>query len=219
MTATTHETDLQQLTQSVATLAEALTRSERRHAQLARIVRWGTLALVALLAVGATLVAGRRGAAYAAQGVDPSDRIATALEGINQSLGMFATLGQAAADAALNGEGMKDRVDGYLKTRGIPETPKNEMAYVFPVAINTSSALQNGGKLITRLGEDSDAWHQFIVDPSPALTGIHAELKVMNLALRSIPAMAGQMDLMNRNMSTMSYSMGSTMGRMGSWLP
>jgi hypothetical protein len=37
--------------------------------------------------------------------------------------------------------------------------------------------------------------------------------------MASVPAMAAQMDLMNRNMATMSYSMGSTMGRMGKWMP
>ena len=93
------------------------------------------------------------------------------------------------------------------------------MAYVFPVALHASPAIQNGAKLIARLGEDSDAWHNFIVDPSPALTGIQRELGIMNGALHSVPAMVVQMDFMNRNMASMSHSMGSTMGRIGSWMP
>jgi hypothetical protein len=48
---------------------------------------------------------------------------------------------------------------------------------------------------------------------------LERELHLMNAAPASVPAMAVQMDLMNRNMATMSYSIGSTMGRMGSWIP
>jgi hypothetical protein len=42
---------------------------------------------------------------------------------------------------------------------------------------------------------------------------------LINTALTAVPVMATQMDLINRNMSSMTYSMGSTMGRMGSWMP
>jgi hypothetical protein len=56
-------------------------------------------------------------------------------------------------------------------------------------------------------------------DPTIALRAIKQELELMNRALSSVPVMAGQMDVMNRNMASMSHSMGSTMGRMGSWAP
>lgn len=41
----------------------------------------------------------------------------------------------------------------------------------------------------------------------------------MDQKISSVPAMAAQMDLMNRNISSMTHSMGSTMGRMGKWTP
>ena len=44
------------------------------------------------------------------------------------------------------------------------------------------------------------------------LTGIKQELRMMNGALLSVPAMANEMNVMNRQMSVMSYSVGSTMG-------
>jgi hypothetical protein len=58
-------TDLQQLTQAVAGLTEALARSERRHARLGRMVRWGSVATVSLLIFGGFLVADRLGTAHA----------------------------------------------------------------------------------------------------------------------------------------------------------
>jgi hypothetical protein len=219
MAAATHDADLQQLTQMVANLAEAVARSERRHAHLTRALRWGTFALVTLVAAAVALTEARHGSAYAAVGGDACERAAAAAESISQSLGMFASMGQAMAESTLSGPGMKDQVDAYLQHRQIPVNLQNELAYVFPVALHASPAIQNGAKLIARLGEDSDAWHNFIVNPSPALNGIQQELGIMNGALHSVPAMVVQMDFMNRNMASMSHSMGSTMGRMGSWMP
>jgi hypothetical protein len=45
------------------------------------------------------------------------------------------------------------------------------------------------------------------------------ELHLMNQALRAVPIMATEMNAMNHQMSVMSYSVGSTMGRMGNIIP
>jgi len=107
MAAATHDADLQQLTQMVANLAEALAQSERRHAHLTRALRWGTLALVTLVAGAVALTEARPGSAYAAIGGDACERAAVAAEIVSQSLGMFAAMGQEAmAESTLSGPGM-----------------------------------------------------------------------------------------------------------------
>jgi hypothetical protein len=70
-----------------------------------------------------------------------------------------------------------------------------------------------------RIRQDSNAFRNVVGGPGLALGAIQHELELMNRALTSVPVMAAQMDVMNRNMASMSHSMGSTMGRMGSWVP
>lgn len=78
----TPDTDLQQLSRTVASLTEALARSERRHAHLARTMRWGALATVALVLFGGFLVAERIGIAHA-QNAAGLPQAATTLEALN----------------------------------------------------------------------------------------------------------------------------------------
>ena len=73
--------------------------------------------------------------------------------------------------------------------------------------------------MMQRIREDSNGLRGLLASPTPVLEGVQQELKLMNGALSAVPAMAMQMEFMNRNMASMSHSMGSTMGRMGSWLP
>ncbi len=51
-----------------------------------------------------------------------------------------------------------------------------------------------------------------------ALTEAPTVIDALN-NINSRLALFGQMDFMNRNMASMTHSMGSTMGRMGNWLP
>jgi len=48
---------------------------------------------------------------------------------------------------------------------------------------------------------------------------IKTYMKQMDQKISAVPAMAAHMDLMNRNIASMTTSMGSTMGRMGKWMP
>ena len=82
--------------------------------------------------------------------------------------------------------------------------------------------MDRGAALVHRLRRDSDLLRHTINDiggPSATLKGIEKELHLMNAAMMSIPVMAGEMGAMNRQMSVMSYSVGSTMGRMGNIMP
>ena len=86
----------------------------------------------------------------------------------------------------------------------------------------TGSVLVDAGVLMHRVREDSNLFRSVVQGmggPNALLQGIKDELNAMNLALTSVPVMAVQMDVMNRNMSVMSHGVGSTMGRMGNWMP
>ncbi len=79
--------------------------------------------------------------------------------------------------------------------------------------------------LVRRLREDSDQFRDYLAarnmqDPKGGpVAAVAQELHLMNRALAAVPAMAREMNAMNHQMSVMSYSVGSTMGRMGSVMP
>jgi hypothetical protein len=283
MTTQAPTNDLQQLTRTVAALAEALARSERRHTQMGRALRWGTLALVTLLGGAAALFGGRFGVAYAQQtGAFPEAASAVeALNNINRNLAIFGmlgeTVGEGLTEAMLSNPGLQQQVAGYLKahglavteenmrshaahaamvgsakgmaqlaaqiipavnqaiqdnpdvqsqvrgylqTRNIPITEENMMTYAGPAVMEAAvKAVVGTVVVIDHITEDSQNWHDYIKNPTPVLEGLQRELQAMNLALASVPAMVVQMDFMNRNMASMTHSMGTSMGRMGSWLP
>nr|VFJ75655.1 MAG: hypothetical protein BECKFM1743A_GA0114220_108572 [Candidatus Kentron sp. FM]VFJ75773.1 MAG: hypothetical protein BECKFM1743C_GA0114222_108791 [Candidatus Kentron sp. FM]VFK22248.1 MAG: hypothetical protein BECKFM1743B_GA0114221_108471 [Candidatus Kentron sp. FM] len=80
--------------------------------------------------------------------------------------------------------------------------------------------------LLHRIRRDSDRFRQTVDKAGGAdkmahgiAYGIKEELHYLNLALASVPHMVNEMHLMNEHMRVMGYSMGSTMGRMGSMMP
>lgn len=90
------------------------------------------------------------------------------------------------------------------------------------IVVATGSVLVDAGVLMHRVREDSNLFRGAVESmggPNELLRGIQNELHAMNMALASVPVMAVQMDAINRNMSVMSHGVGSTMGRMGSWMP
>jgi hypothetical protein len=221
--------DVQQLSQAVAGLAEALARSERRHAQLGRMVRWGVLALIALLAFGSLLVFDRSGVAQAQNaGEFPQAKTAVeALNNINANLMVLGEIGRtlqmlspAIKQAIADNPEVRQYVQEYFEKNNLNPTPEQQQAYAMQaIAASLVRTGVDGIVLMQRIRQDSNAFRDYIAGPQHALHGVQHELEVMNLAMASVPAMAAQMDLMNRNMATMSYSMGSTMGRMGKWMP
>jgi hypothetical protein len=228
MTTQAPGSDLQQLTQTVAVLAEALARSERRHAHLARTLRWGALTLITLFVGAGALLADRFGAAYAQPGGIPQATDAVeALNRINDNLALFGMMGQtlktaipAIEKAMMESPDVRKSVEIYLKAQGIDPTPENMMANAgSAIAHSAVTTVVDTVVLMQRIRDDSNEFRDLIGGPGPALRGLERELQLMNLALASVPAMAAQMDFMNRHMASMTHSIGTSMGRMGSWLP
>ena len=100
------------------------------------------------------------------------------------------------------------------------------MAYAQKIMIATLMAggqtVVDAAALVHRLRRDSDLLRHTVNDiggVKKTLEGIKNELSTMNMAMRGIPIMAGEMGIMNRQMSIMSYGVGSTMGRMGNIMP
>jgi len=83
--------------------------------------------------------------------------------------------------------------------------------YMRPLLKAGSNILVDMGVLMTRVRQDSNAFRKWLVEGGneQVLAQISGELHFLNA---SIAAMV-------REMSVMSYSMGSTAGRMGSWMP
>jgi hypothetical protein len=263
--------DLVQLTETVARLSEALAASERRHAAIARTVRWGALGLV--IALGAALYAASDWMqARAAQLVPPgyldgmerqmavsppqldkvlqslmgTDKMDGALVKVLQSAGMVAmmetqAIAHCVRDRDASGDqnklcyapaSVQDLGEYFFSADGKPVEPppqdaseQEQMAYAQKMMAATMMAMGqvvvDAGTLLHRLRRDSDQVRGLFAAQGIAQTleGVRTELDKLNLTLTAVPAMAGQMDVMNRHMSSMAYSMGSTMGRMGNILP
>jgi hypothetical protein len=81
----------------------------------------------------------------------------------------------------------------------------------------------DGAVLVHRLRRDSDFLRGKVINQiggtNDLLQGIKDELGRMNGMLVAIPAMANEMNAMNRQMSVMTHGVGSTMGRMGNMMP
>jgi hypothetical protein len=105
-----------------------------------------------------------------------------------------------------------------VRSRG--STPEEREAYATQAVVQSVvGTFVDTVVLMQRIRQDSNAFPGYITGPEDVLRGVERQLEVMNRAMASIPTMAVQMDLMNGNMAAMSYSMGSTMGRMGKWVP
>jgi hypothetical protein len=177
------------------------------------------------------------------------DRINDNLTGPTSTLGMMSQMMYAGINAAIseaetalaNGTTTSPLYGlaygvlwDHLKSQGVPSEqinidtingiPPLEKTQVLRGAIvaSTGSVLVDAGVLMHRVREDSNLFRSVVESmggPNELLRGIQNELHAMNMVLTSVPVMAAQMDVMNRNMSVMSHGVGSTMGRMGSWMP
>jgi type IV secretory pathway VirB2 component (pilin) len=206
------------------------------------------LALTALVEPLGTAVA-QQGASPSKSVEEALDRINANLTGPTSTLGMMGQMMYAGINAAVGEAqtalasdntisplyGLAyDSLRAHLEHQGVPPDqidiekikaiPPQEKGQVLQGAIvaATGSVLVDAGVLMHRVREDSDLFRSVVESmggPNELLRGIKTELHAMNLALASVPMMAVQMDRMNRNMSVMSHGVGSTMGRMGSWMP
>jgi len=265
--------DLQQLTETVARLSDALATSERRHNAMARSIRWASLAFIVLVAA-VIYAASDWVKVYAAQQSVHWDPFKKALEqqppGLNNVLmslmgaegmeGAMVKVLQASSMVAAQEtmsfqQCVKGREEGtpeeqaktlcYAKTTVEdlsefflddagnlpvppgPDAPREEqMAYAESLMASTLMAtgqtLVDASALVHRVRRDSDLLRRTVNDIGGlkrTLDGIKGELRLMNGALRGVPVMATEMNVMNQHMSVMSYGVGSTMGRMGNIMP
>lgn len=272
MSTQTHS-DLEQLTETVTRLSEALSASERRHKFLAKAMRWGALSLVVVMAA-IVYAASDLIKVYAASSLswhqaqsmianeDPqlggvlmsladSKELTGAIVKVLQSASMLAahetqsylacvkersqlpTQQQRDNKLCFSKAAVEDLGTFYLddnnelpRPPAVDASPQEKMAYNMKMMEGTLMAagqsIVDGAALIHRLRRDSDLVRKTVNQiggVSDLLRGIRNELQMMNGMLTSIPAMANEMNVMNRQISVMSYSMGSTMGRVGNMMP
>jgi len=218
-----------QLVHNIENLTSALERSESRYTQLTRLIRWSVLGIGAVAITVAVAFSGFLGTAYAQkeQAIPEAQSVVDALNNINRNLALFGMASQymqqarpAIEAAVMNNQDVQSYMVQYLAEKKIEPTPQNMQQYAIPALINsTVTTMVDTVVLMHRIRDDSNSFRELVGGPGPALRSIQHELKLVNAALMSVPTMAVQMDLMNRNMASMSHSMGSTLGRAGSWMP
>ncbi len=103
-----------------------------------------------------------------------------------------------------------------------PTSPEYKKRVMEGMLMAGGQVLVDAAALVHRLRRDSDFFRETVNKlggTNELLQGIKTELNHMNGMLAAIPPMGHEVHLMNRHMSVMTYSMGSTMGRMGSIIP
>ena len=150
-----------------------------------------------------------------------------ALNNINGNLMVLGAVGKSLSEfmpavkqGVMQNEDVQKYVMDYMEENNLNPTPEQQEAIAMKAVVESAvGTFVDAFVLMQRIREDSDVFRAAVIGPEVALEGIGKELHLINGALSAVPVMATQMDLMNRNISSMSYSMGSTMGRMGNWMP
>jgi len=233
-----------ELQQLVRDMGGILAASEQRTQRLEHTLRWALLGTLVAMALAAGVAIRPFGNAVAQGVMPPSKSVEEALDRINQNLmplGMMGQMMQAGIMAAVReaqaaqkdptiqsplGHYTHRYATEYLKTNHIASdqaTPQlMEQVYQQAIMEATGGILVDAGVLLARLRQDSDYFRRFldrVGGPNEILSGIQGELHHLNLALASVPSMAANMSAMTQQMGVMSYSVGSTMGKAGSWMP
>ncbi len=204
-----NENDLQKLTEAVSTLNQALVASNKRTALLERIVRWGAVGLVAVATIAGLVVNDAIDTAYATevQSVQQNaNSVIEALEDINQNLAVFGQMGQmmnTGFQEAPQNPKIRAAIEQYINEH--PGTSPEQAMMALAGGVMADAFV-----VMYRIAEDSDKIHPFITENNinTAMETIVQELHLMNGALRAIPHMAANMNVM-----------GHSMGKMGSWMP
>ena len=121
--------------------------------------------------------------------------------------------------------GVEDLTQFFVDEKGElldPESPEFKKRVMEGMLMAGGQVLVDAAALFHRLRRDSDVFRETVNKVSGTnglLNGIQRELHAMNGMLAAIPPMSAEMNIMNRHMSVMTYSTGSTMGRMGSIMP
>ncbi|MBF0162333.1 MAG: hypothetical protein HQL88_08590 [Magnetococcales bacterium] len=221
-----HETEqLAQLTASIQALTHTVAIHERRAQRNERLFRWIGAGLAALCVVEATThlewversFAGSQGTTETAQSQSAPEDSCKTLEGKIQAMGLnMPLIVQGLHDAALVMIRVKQDSDvlraNMLAAPKPPPSPEEQMAKAILVSGTYPPGIpQTSGKT------DSPATP---VKPPLSFAPLDQTLNVMEASpAMSIHRAREALKKMANDLSVMSYSMGSTMGRMGSWMP
>jgi hypothetical protein len=147
---------------------------------------------------------------------------------------------QAAVDDPNSTSPLRPFMLDWLQAQNIAPDQATEAHYRQAIMEAAGGVMTDAGVLLARLRKDSDKIHALISalfeqvqEPDKGLQAISNQLKTLNEALESVPdmsrdvnvmthqmaVMSGNMSVMTQQMGTMSHSVGSTMGRAGSWMP
>lgn len=265
MSTRTQTYDLQQLTETVNRLSEALAASERRHSSMVRAVRWISLGIIVLVA-GVGYAASDWINAFASQ--EPTlnqlkEKISNQppplfneKNGILQSLattkemqGAIVKVLQSAAVIAIRetqslncknspqtpgktsqchsktsvadlGEFFLDDEGNLLQEPGPDSSEQERMDYskklMESILMAAGQSIVDAAVLLHRVRHDSDVFRDAAERVGGVDMLVHGELFKLS---HGMAAMVNEMRMMNEHMRVMGYSMGSTMGRMGSMMP
>lgn len=234
--------DSPDLTATIDSLHAMLAASERRYASMAKFGRWVAIAFVAFVVLVASVgfnlmnvaqaVNGAGGMGQSGDACNPADitTMQTQKCALQQVSTLFMTLNQLMTGMVQTPrvqEWMQDprwsevleRAKQQFLQMGLPEAQAEAMARQVTFGGMVAETVVNAGLLVNRIAEDSDAIREATKDRGGPIGAISHELSKMNVVLAAIPAMATEMNVMNRQMSVMAYGVGSTMGRMGNVLP
>jgi hypothetical protein len=119
---------------------------------------------------------------------------------------------------------VQDLGEYFLDDQGNPIDPSTQQGQERLMAATIMAigqVLVDGGTMLHRLRRDSDRLRGVVASKGliQTMNEVHADLVALNQTLSVVPAMANEMHVMNGSMATMSYSMGSTMGKMGNIVP
>ena len=268
---------LEQLTEACGQLALALAASERRRDTLYKRIRWGTAAVVLMMAVGTIISFDKFKPVYAADDGSPESSACNTLDcqiqpistffqmmnelmgGMIQSADVHRYMYQEHSDFRSVANKLETKQRSYAELTGTesldimscnkpsvynqcPSDTGNEQCREVVDAICgdalwmrqtlqerfpalAGQTVVDMALLVRRLRADSDEFRNYLDAHNMAdrkggpIALVADELHLMNQALRAVPIMANEMNAMNHQMSVMSRSVGSTMGRMGSMMP
>lgn len=212
-----------QLTESVQALTQAVASSEKRYQRLEGIFRWIGVGVVFLFAT--TLLTHFEWIDRSHANTNPAN---TSMPPVTCDTGCDQLMNMAMS--SLTPEKFNTIMDGIhnaaLMMNRMSKGATDESVQTMMEGIGSAAVL------MTRLKQDSDVLRAYVLsnppDSSPGMQQILTQSKVPTPsgldALAASPAMYMQrareaLRVMANNLQTMAYSMGSTMGRMGSWMP
>ena len=216
------DTDVRQLTESVAQLTNTLQASNKRTALLESIIRWGAIGTLAVAAITFSVLYQWVAPVFAAPSnpsdnppttaTQPSDMqpkpattVVDALNQINQNLMVFGQMGMmmnAGMMEAMKEPKIQAEIQKIMEERSVgPQEAAMALA---------GSVAKDAFVVMYRLREDSDLIHEMITGENlhKAMQTMAYELHMMNGALAAVPHMAANMNVM-----------GHSMGKMNSWIP